>query len=371
MSFHIQYPRLLPERRSPGHRPAAPRFTLRWADPVGTVVSQYHGMQRLNADWGWQAEFFDRVIASFAEDDGPAAHEIMRFLDDAGHTNAVVVSYWTDATRHARWSARSSVSRWLDDDDRLTDEAGYWRETIAVPYDRHETIYSAPNYRIGLGRLPGTEIEHMTTNGYFGAACDRLPISAIDALESRDDAAPAARKIASHGRRLFASVPHNMTAIRSGQFWEPAGQEQLEDYTENLEPRLARGMQHLVAHPVANGTLSLRIMTNLAADGAARRETSVLGYFFALDRLEAWAKSHETHLDIYRHAIAMNRLHGAKREVVTWHEVFITPGGSQFEYINCHGSTGLLPYAPIFEPADAQPGPRHNTIFDFVSSLGG
>jgi aldoxime dehydratase len=351
MSFHVQYPRLLPERRRPGHRPAAPRFTLRWADPVATIVSQYHGMQRLDRDQSWQAAFFDRVVASFAEDDGPAAHEIMRFEDDAGHVNAVVVSYWTDATRHARWSAQSSLSLWLDDDARLADEAGYWRETIAVPYDRHETIYSAPHYRIGLGRLPGTGIEHMTTNGYFGAARDRLPISAIDALESRDVDVPQAGMISSRGRRLFAQAPLNMTAIRSGQFWEAAGSEQLEDYTDNLEPKLARGMQHLAEHPRDNGTLSLRIMTNLAADGSTRRETSVLGYFFALDRLEAWAKSHETHLDIYRHAIAMNRLHGEKREVVTWHEVFIMPGGTGFEYINCHGSTGLLPYVPIFERA--------------------
>ena len=63
------------------------------------------------------------------------------------------------------------------------DPIGYWKETIAVPYDRHETIYSAPNYRIGLARTPGSSIESMTTNGYFGAARDRIPISAIDPLE--------------------------------------------------------------------------------------------------------------------------------------------------------------------------------------------
>lgn len=93
---------------------------------------------------------------------------------------------------------------------------------IAVPYDRNGTIYSAPSYRIGLGRLYGTAIEHMTTNGYFGAARDRFPISAIDPLESALAELPPARTTASHGRRLFALAPINMTAIRSGQFWEPA-----------------------------------------------------------------------------------------------------------------------------------------------------
>lgn len=348
MSFHIEYPRLIPERRSPGHKPAAPRFTLRWADPVPAIISQYHGMQLPDRDWHWQAEFFARALASFGEENGPAAHEIMRFEDETGHINAVVVSYWTDATRHARWSRNSAFSRWLDEDARLSEAAGYWREAISVPYDRHETIYSAPNYRIGLGRLPGTVIEHMTTNGYFGAARDRLPISAIDALEGAVADLPAPPSVTSRGRRLFAAVPLNMTAIRSGQFWEAAQQEQLDDYNDNLQPKLMRGMQHLSQHREQNGTLALRIMTNLTADGIERRETSVLGYFLALDWLEAWAKSHETHLDIYRHAIAMNRMYQERREVVTWHEVFIMQGGSCFEYINCHERTGLLPTSRLF-----------------------
>lgn len=352
MSFHIEYPRLIPERRSPGHRPAAPRFTLRWADPVPAIVSQYHGMQMPDRDWTWQAEFIAKLTKSFDETDGPAAFEVMRFEDDAAHTNVVVVSYWTDSTRHARWMTRSSVSRWLDDDARLSGDAGYWRETISVPYDRHETIYSAPHYRVGLGRLPHTAIEPMTTNGYFGAARDRLPISAIDPLLSPhgDKLAPVG-DIMSRGRRLYAQVPLNMTAIRSGQFWEAAQHEQLADYDENLQPKLMRGMQYLADHKAQTGTLALRIMTNLSAEGENRRETSVLGYFLGLDQLEGWAKSHDTHLDIYRHAIAMNRLHGERREVVTWHEVFIMLGGVAFEYINCHPLTGLLPYSQAYERA--------------------
>jgi aldoxime dehydratase len=40
----------------------------------------------------------------------------------------------------------------------------------------------------------------------------------------------------------------------------------------------------------------------------------------------------------------MNRKFGAKREVITWHEVFVLTGSNRFEYINCHDSTGILPY---------------------------
>jgi len=129
----------------------------------------------------------------------------------------VVAAYWLDPTLHARWTAQADHPAWFRAKERLGEVVGYWRETIAVPYDRHETIYSAPHYRIGLARTAGSSIESMTTNGYFGAARDRLPVSAIDPLDSpAKDAPPKPRPVESRGRRLIASTPHNMTALRSG-----------------------------------------------------------------------------------------------------------------------------------------------------------
>ena len=355
MVFHVEYPRIVPARKPQGHQPAAPRYTLRWNDPVETMVSEYYGMQKADLDQDSQQQFFDRVRASFSHSDGPAAHEIMRFTDETGETNAVVVAYWLDATRYARWNISAEFPRWLASKDRLASgDTGYWRETIAVPYDRHETIYSAPNYRIGFARTPNSSIESMTTNGYFGAARDRIPISAIDTLESPlRQTPPTRRSVESRGRRLRAVTPHNMTALRSGQYWVGAGPEQLGDYQDNLQPKLMRGMNFLLENKEETGTLALRVMVNLDEDGKERAETSVLAYFLSLDQLEDWSKSHVTHLDIYRHAIAMNRLYKEKREVVTWHEVFVMPAATSFEYINCHPQTGVLPYFDLLEPFSA------------------
>lgn len=356
MTFHIQYPQVIPPRKPEGHQPAAPRFTLRWERPVGELVCQYCAIQGADLDWDSQSAFLERVEASFAQPDGPSAHEVMRFRDEAGVINAVAVGYWTDATAHGRWAAHSDFSRWFASDHRLDDpNIGYWREQIHVPYDRHETIYSAPGYRIGLARTEGSVIVPMTTNGYFGAARDRIPLSAIDALESPlKGNPPSARMVASQGRRLRVSTPHNLCALRSGQYWEGAGTEQHDDYVENLQPKLMRGMDYLVGHKRETGTLSLRIMSNLDAEGGERAETSVLAYFLSLEQLEAWAKSHQTHLDIYRHAIAMNRKHKEAREVVTWHEVFIMPASSSFEYVNCHPRTGVLPFFPLLAPSSPE-----------------
>lgn len=351
MVFHVEYPRIVPARKPIGHQPAAPRYTLRWQDPVETLVSEYYGIQKQDLSQEEQRAFFERVEASLAHEDGPAAHEIMRFTDEAGETNAVVVAYWLDATRHARWSMRADFPRWFASPERLSGDSGYWRETIAVPYDRHETIYSAPHYKIGFARTPGASIESMTTNGYFGAARDRVPVSAIDPLESPlRQSPPKPRAVTSRGRRLRVATPHNMTALRSGQFWVGAGPEQLDDYQANLQPKLMRGMNFLLDHKGDTGTLALRVMTNLDAQGKERDETSVLAYFLSLEQLEDWSKSHETHLDIYRHAIAMNRKFKEKREVVTWHELFVLPAATSFEYVNCHDKTGVLPYFELMEP---------------------
>ncbi|MGY4505799.1 aldoxime dehydratase [Bradyrhizobium sp. GM24.11] len=353
MVFHVEYPRIVPARKPEGHEPAAPRYTLRWEQPIAGMISDYFAVQGDDLDWETQRSFFNRAIESFSAADGPTAHEVMRFRDEAGEINAVIVGYWTDLTAHGRWSASSPFVAWLSAGDRLAEPTlGYWRETISVPYDRHETIYSAPWYRIGLARMPGSSIVPMTTNGYFGAARDRLPISAIDQLESPlKNQPPVAKDVASRGRRLRAVTPHNLCALRSGQFWEGAGKEQAEDYHESLQPKLMRGMDYLVNHKAETGTLSLRIMTNVEQDGRERAETSVLAYFLSLEQLEAWAKSHETHLAIYGHAIAANRKFKEKREVVTWHEVFILPASSTFEYINCHPGTGVLPFFPLLESA--------------------
>lgn len=342
--FHVEYPRIVPERRPPGHQPAAPRFSLRWPEPIGLIVSEYFAIQGKDLDWATQSDFFDRVRASFTFH-GPDAWEIMRTAGPDGEVDAILVAYWMDPTAHARWCETSSFLTWFASDDRLTESAGLWRETIRVPYDRHETIYSGPSYPIGLARTPGAQVVPITMNGYFGAARDRMPVSAIDRLESPLDHVPTGPAPESRGRRIRVAAPHNTIVIRSGQFWEGAGNEQRTDYHDNLQPKLRRGMAYLAEHRAETGTLSLRNMVNLNEDGSERSETSTYGHFLSMAHLEDWAKSHETHLDIYRHAIAMNRLHKENREVITWHEVFALIGGPHGEYVNCRPETGLLSLA--------------------------
>ncbi len=245
------------------------------------MVSEYYGMQKADLDWEQQRAFFDLVQASFSHPDGPAAHEVMRFTDEAGETNAVVVAYWLDATRHARWSLSADFPKWFAAQERLASgDIGYWKETIAVPYDRHETIYSAPHYKIGFARTPNSSIEKHDHKRIF-RRCAR-PGSDFRHRSAGKPFAGVATNAAGCWEprpQLRASTPHNMTALRSGQYWVGAGPEQLGDYQENLQPKLMRGMNFLLDNKQDTGTLALRVMTNLDDDGKERAETSVLAYF--------------------------------------------------------------------------------------------
>ena len=63
-----------------------------------------------------------------------------------------------------------------------------------------------------------------------------------------------------------------------------------------------------------------------------------------LAHLEQWVSSHPTHLAIYDRFMAMVQEHNFQLNIKLWHEVAVLPGnGQQFEYINCHPETGLLP----------------------------
>jgi aldoxime dehydratase len=344
MIFHVEYPRTVPAKRPDGHVPAAPRYSLRWERPISTLISDYFAIQERGLTWPQQRDFFELARKGFEHPDGPESFEIMRSIDEDEFTNAIVVGYWLDPVKHARWEYASSLMKWFRSRERMDGSTGAWRETLAVPYDRHETIYSEPTYRIGLGRTAGSVISTITTNGYFGAARDRLPLSAVDSLESPyGEVPPSSKELHSDGRRLRVSVPVNVATLRSGQYWAHAEKEQLDDYLENMRPRLMRGMEYLSTNKKESGTLALRVMTNLNDDGTERKETSVYAHFISLANLERWAESHTTHHAIYHHAIAMNRHYKEARQFVSWHELFVLPGG-EFEYVNCHPSTGLLPY---------------------------
>ncbi|AGW90312.1 phenylacetaldoxime dehydratase family protein [Cupriavidus sp. DF5525] len=346
MSVRIEYPRSIPARRPGDFKPAAPKFQVQWDAPVVTVVSDYLALQRDVKDMQGEQDFFSRVRDAFEREWGPDSFEEMRGIDERGAVNSVVVGYWTDLTRYSLWKCHDPFNAWFSHSNRASEGVGYWRETLIVPVERFETIFSESIYRAGIACTKNSRLEPMFTAGYFGAMRDRIAISAIDPLSSPyGNIAPAASFKGGPGQRVRIDVPTNLVSIRTGQFWQNAKDDQLDDYVTNLQPKLDSGVKYLQDNSEGTGCVSLRSLVNLDRQGNELMETSKHGYFLSLAHLEDWAASHKSHLDIFQHALAMRRKYGAARSVVTWHEVFAIGTTPSFEYINCHADTGLLRFA--------------------------
>lgn len=348
MVFEINYPRTIKERRPEGHEPRAPRYRLTWDNPVDGIACAYFGIQARELSQSVEDEFVNAITEFLQQSSAAQTIENLRSIDTAGFHNTIVIAYWKNTFHFARWLAESGFRDWFNTQSEIADGNGYWFEPIVCHFDRHETIFSENHYKVGLACLPDTKIRSMTMNGYFGAARDRLPVSAIDQLDSAQAEVPQSNnEEETLGKHILASLPHNLTILRSGQFWEGAGAEQARDYEGNMQPKLHRGMEYLQHSAQQSGCLSLRMMVNVDEQGQEKSETSTVAAFHSLSHLEKWAASHKTHLAIYDHAIKMNRRYGKDREVVTWHELFVLQHGTTFEYINCHPATGMLMYAQL------------------------
>ncbi|KAM0420653.1 hypothetical protein ACHAPT_011569, partial [Fusarium lateritium] len=228
---------------------------------------------------------------------------------------------------------------------------GIWREAFATEVPRLETNYSGLDYLPGLARLPGTTFPEHEFSAYWGAARDRIPASAYDLFPQSAETAPPTTVPRGIGQHLTGTNTENIAHIRSGQFWENCGQEEADAYDRKLEPTLRSGLEYLWENSPETGALGLRYLRNQDVDspeGRPRKETCGAGFFTSLETLETWAKTHRSHLAIYRGAMAHYKAFGDRRRLRTWHEVSVLRGGdAQFEYLNCVPKTGVIRGVPL------------------------
>ena len=339
--------RTIPLRRPEGFVPPVKRYSISWRRPVQSIVTGYFGIQSASKDIIDSGGFQRPLLEAFGEGKSlPASVESSFFIDSRGCYNLIYVAYWLDWGTYEKWASARPFRGWWTAKERQTEGVGYWREILRVSPERMETLYAYPDYKVGVARCDPSEFSLVEYNGYFGAMRDRIAVSAVDRLEPPLGSEVAeARLRDTYRRRVLVHVPHNLVAIRSGQYWEKCGEEQRTDYFLNMRPLLERGTEHLRSNPRESGCLAMRLTRNLEISGRERDESFNHAYFQSLEHLEAWSASHKTHLAIWGHAIAMMKKYGESRELRTWHEVYVLPeGGQVFEYVNCHPETGLLPY---------------------------
>ena len=104
----------------------------------------------------------------------------------------------------------------------------------------------------------------------------------------------------------------------------------------------------IAEHPAETGCLSCRLIEQLTDTGKAEDKSFGMAYFLDLAHLEAWSRSHPTHLAIFGSFMTLAQRLGNAMTLRLWHEVATLPAnGARLEHINCHERTGLLPFLEL------------------------
>ena len=151
--------------------------------------------------------------------------------------------------------------------------------------------------------------------------------------------------VKSKGKRIRITPPENICLIRSAQDWTQCRDSELDLYWKEVHPVLIEGMDFIRDNPLETGCISCRFMDELNGSGDQQSKTFGMAYFLTMAHLEAWVRSHPTHLAIFESFHRMVQQLDFRLDLKLWHEVIVLPQGPHvFEYLNCHERTGLLPY---------------------------
>ncbi|KAH7171398.1 heme-containing dehydratase protein [Dactylonectria macrodidyma] len=357
--------RKYPLRKPKNHVPPIPRYQLVLGTEKDSVHTTYIGIQqhsRSKDATNARVEAI-RAVESWLhhqDNERPQASESFTLLDGHDEKNTIIwVCYWRDEEAYKKSLTRLNLgSLYSDLPVAGRGSIGIWQERFSTNTSRLETNYSGLDYLPGLARLPETSTAEHSLSAYWGAARDRIPDSAHDLFEGTDAVGPKTVPVGL-GQHLVGTNYHNLVHIRSGQFWENCDAIESAAYEEKLEPTLRDGLQFLWDNPEEGGAVGLRYLQNTDTTSTEaqddRKESCVTGFFTSLGRLESWAKTHKSHLAIFRGALAHAKLFGDARKFRTWHEVSVlNEGDAKFEYINCVPETGVISFIPLVDHGEVR-----------------
>lgn len=385
--------RTFPLRQPPGHNPP-PRLHLRFPEGLERVFTAYIGIQIHSTSLDDTQRRVDLLQEPTTQiqtwlanpEFAPVSTEQFQLLDDATthqlsptHNindstvppearspiqSLIWVCYWTNETKYKTSLSNLNLPKIYHNLDPASNpHIGLWTEYFASDTSRLETVYSATDYLPGLARLPGTFTAQHVHTGYWGAARDRIPGSAVDLFEgdssdnTHDTDLPKKRSTGtktmtqSLAKHITGTNTQNMVHIRSGQFWGNCNDEEANAYLHTLEPKLRTGLSYLWNASEESSSSGVRYLQNININPMPTpgqstiqqtKEACVTAFFKNMTDLERWAARHPSHLAIWASAIKHGKKFGDERRFRTWHEVSVLRGGeASFEYVNCVEGTGV------------------------------
>lgn len=330
---HLAAARTRPAALAEGYVPPYPSFSARHPVSVRRLVFACFGAQAAPG-----AERSPGWTAALAEPDGPAHHDrAVPAAPEPGEPPEVqTVGYWDDPAAFDGWFARHREA-WL-----AGGGGGRWLEVIRPRVERYETIFGARGRPEGVAVLAERFSEPIREHAYWGAMRDRLPAAQTDPLD-----APGELSADRDGDRVRVRNAGSVCLIRSGQDWSDCDPAERRTYLDDVEPNLRAGMAFLRGHGPETGCLANRYLRVLDDDGAPTERSYGWGWWRSLADLEAWSRSHPTHLSIFGSFTRMVRRQGGRTRLRLYHEVAVArPDEQHFEYVGCPPGTGLLAALP-------------------------
>ena len=301
----------------------------------------YFGLQYgRDADDSKALQFAAFMREHFALADGPGHHDLAHYVDEVGFDTLIFIAYWDSPESFKRWLTMRSLSEWWNDEARLHEGVGYFREILCPQVERFETLFSTSDRFEGVARLNGRLSDEVQEHGYWGGMRDRFPIGQTDPLSDKGQLHQSIHPQTEARVRVMAH--ENIALIRSGQEWTETTNEERRLYLQEVEPVLREGMNFLRDHGLAIGCYSNRYMSHVDAELRPLQKSFGMSYWRSLEHMERWAESHPTHLAIFRSFMQMVQTLNFQHKLRLYHEVSVLQAQDQyFEYVNCHSRTGL------------------------------
>ncbi|KAF2121645.1 aldoxime dehydratase [Lophiotrema nucula] len=300
-------------------------------------------------------ETLKKYISDADKDVQPPHWELASVTDKRGYYNIVVLSYWPSNETFDHWKDESGFNTWWESLNPEDTEhgCGFFLEVLTPTLDRFETVFSNNEVPEGAANMREKISGEMAEHAYWGSMRDRLALAQIDNLEGKkwitspmeSDLPTSNEQDDAKKKRIKVEPKHNLCIIRSGQDWSATLPSERDLYLSTMHPVLITGMTFLRDHGAEVGCYSMSLMDVLdpSTYESNQERTFGLGYFDDIANLEYWSKSHQTHIDIFGGFLKYAKKLDNVLSLRLFHEIFVLERGMQrFEYVGCHGETGML-----------------------------
>lgn len=323
------------KRMPTGHRPKSHAWTADFPDTTKTIVFVQFGIQHHDS-LDVARDAYQTIGRSLRGAFAPRHIDSATTVDIEGYTNDVWIAYWDSLETYEAWKAQDSVQKWFAGVPTGA-TYGYWHEALTIPTDRLETLHSGENYDNGVSHF--TPLKYTNLHEYWGGMRDRMSAADHDDFESPLQALPEVQLRETRGQHIRVKAPDHVAFIRTAQNWTKCGPEEKETYETDVYPTLVKANEYLASRDPASGCISSLLLQEPGS------KTCVGAYFLSLKHLEEWARTHPTHLEIFRVFFKMLETYNYKTQLALWHEVSVLKSDEMdLFYSNCHPLTGFLPH---------------------------